>query len=659
MTRPTYGYVPAAGTDLATLDARYPKKTDQVVRVEDYGAVGDDTADDSTALGNALAAGMSLGRPVAFRVGATYKITAALPAITGALAIQGNGATIRNATASAGVLTITGSDVSVERLRLVGPGGGSGDAAQPKAIDVHGATWAGRVKNIRIVSCRIEGFRMYAIFAKFVEQMRVQSCHIENIWHAGVMLQSVANSTVDDCDITTINNTPNAYGVAATRVELGTTLASDPQCSDIDITNNRVSNVPAWEGLDTHAGIRIKFDGNTVTGCKYGIAVVPCQDTNNALSVYAPVDCTVTSNIVDSGVTDGSALVGINFVGASDSGLRATGTITGNIVRGYGAENSNISGGILLHDTDGVTVDSNTIINSSPNGINLYFANRGVSVVGNTIIDPWSNSGTESLAIKVASSNNSGVISGNSFIRGSLTGKTYMLPTGMRFPNQSGISIALGTNFSQATTYMVDQSPAGSVYGMVFGTASGTVAQGNDNRFASQFEIPADRGFLGWSMPVVNAVAGGVLSAAGTLNLVRVRRVPAGNITSISAFVTVAGVTLTSGQCFAAAFTAGGTLIGVSADQSTAWTSVGFKTMALAGGPFAFAGGDVYVGLWYNGTTSPQFSRSTAASVLVTNLALSAPNLQAASADTGLTTAAPSSFGTQTATNGYFWTGVS
>lgn len=168
-------------------------------------------------------------------------------------------------------------------------------------------------------------------------------------------------------------------------------------------------------------------------------------------------------------------------------------------------------------------------------------------------------------------------------------------------------------------------------------------------------QIPSERGYIAWTQPIYALTGGSALPTAGTLYLRRIRRVPAGAVTSIVTFVNTAGATLTAGQCFAALFTAAGTLIGQTADQATAWGSTGAKSMPLSGGPYSHGGGDLYVGAWFNGTTGPALIRSGSVTGALTNIGLSAPNLECASANTGLTTTAPATFGTQTSAVFEWW----
>ncbi len=175
----------------------------------------------------------------------------------------------------------------------------------------------------------------------------------------------------------------------------------------------------------------------------------------------------------------------------------------------------------------------------------------------------------------------------------------------------------------------------------------------------SQPSLPADRGYLAWTQPPYVLAAGSALPTAGTLVLRRIRRVPAGSVSTITTHVAVAGSALTAGQCFAALYTAAGVLIAQTADQASAWASTGLKAMPLAGGPYPLTAGDYYIGVWFNGTTGPAIIRSGSVSSVVTNAGLSAPNLDAASANTGVTTAAPTPFGAQTSFVFEYWFALS
>lgn len=173
--------------------------------------------------------------------------------------------------------------------------------------------------------------------------------------------------------------------------------------------------------------------------------------------------------------------------------------------------------------------------------------------------------------------------------------------------------------------------------------------------------LPVDHGLIAWTVPIDYATASSLLSveaSAGTLRLTRIRRVPAGPATNIVIYVQTAGATLSN--CFAALYTAAGSLVGQTADQSTPWQSVGVKTMAISGGPISIPAGDYYAGLWYNGTTAPTVLRSGMGSNgPQANLGQSDGNYNTALADTGLAATAPSNIGTQTRSALRWWAALS
>lgn len=169
---------------------------------------------------------------------------------------------------------------------------------------------------------------------------------------------------------------------------------------------------------------------------------------------------------------------------------------------------------------------------------------------------------------------------------------------------------------------------------------------------------PAQLGFKQWNYDPVNFQAGTVLPANGTLYVQKLYTPVSLSVTNVIYQVVTAGATLTANQNFAGLYSAAGALLGSTADQSTGWTSVGTRTMALTGGPFTVAAGFFYVALYSNGTTRPSMAR-TGNNIGGMNGLLSAANSRWASANTGLTTALPATLGAFTATNLAFWAAVS
>lgn len=154
------------------------------------------------------------------------------------------------------------------------------------------------------------------------------------------------------------------------------------------------------------------------------------------------------------------------------------------------------------------------------------------------------------------------------------------------------------------------------------------------------------------------------LTTSGVIYLTKLPWYSTDTITNIIVDVRTQGSTLTSGQCFAGIYTSAGTLVGTTADQSTAWASTGIKTMALSSGPYTVPGGGssgfIYAAFLFNGTTGPSFLRSATTNASQINFSLTAGSLRAASISTGQTSLPASlTLANQTAHAVLYWTAVS
>jgi hypothetical protein len=168
---------------------------------------------------------------------------------------------------------------------------------------------------------------------------------------------------------------------------------------------------------------------------------------------------------------------------------------------------------------------------------------------------------------------------------------------------------------------------------------------------------PADHGLLAWSVDPTLITSSG-LATAGQMRGSLLRLPSDATITNLHLYAATAGATLTSGQCFAALYDSTNTLRGVTADQSSNWASTGEKVMALTT-PYVATAGLYKVVFWSNGTTQPGFARQlTGGAAGLTNANMST-NYRAFTADTGLTTTAPSTMGAQTAAAQIIWAAVS
>jgi len=421
--------VTTSGGTARSLVTRYS----EVINVKDYGAKGDGSTDDTTALQAAFTA--ATAGAVIYFPPATYNISSTLT-LSVAVTINGYGATIsQTATGHGGISSA--SSLAVYGLSLVGAQYATANSYE-KAINVVGSSAASPAVGITIVNCSISSWGYAAIYLWYCNDLTINGNTINNINYGGIMCLSCIDGTIVNNVITNVTGTSyvDAYGVILSR-NATSSLTTDPRSSDISVIGNKISNVTIWEGLDTHGGQRISFIGNSVYNCVNGIVATPCPNGSGTYT-YAPLDITISGNTIDSAVTNGSKSYGIMLAGAS-SGLNsvvqfATGTIKGNTIRGCGSGTSGGAGAINLQATSGASVTGNVMIAPAACGVCVYHDNFGFAVVGNTTIDPWCNSSGVgyAVAINVYEDYNTGTISQNSSYTTGTVSATYLLSQDVR-----------------------------------------------------------------------------------------------------------------------------------------------------------------------------------------------------------------------------------
>lgn len=457
---PCWG-APAAAGKFSAVEAGDIKAKGPTADVRAWGAKPGDNVDDRVAFQAVL---NSTATDIVCAEGQVYDFSDSVT-ISRSLTLRG-GCTLRMTGANKKLLNITSSDVTISGLKIVGP---QYAAQQSLAAGIwaEGASAASPLKNLRVENVSVSNFGQYGLYMKFVDGFRVAGSMFRDLWYAGIYGVSVMNGLIERPVVSNIIGTPNSYGIALTRQETDS-YTTDPRSSDVIVSHPLINGV-AWEGLDTHGGVRIKFDGGEVKNCYVGVAVVGTEGVGQ-VPKGAPLDCSVTGMIIDSGRTDGGAGPGISFVGAAGSiGApveKATGLIAGNIIRNHGSEALGTSGGIYLRDTQGLVLGSNTLINNSPSGVLFYHDNYDAVVTGLSVVDSWS--GTLSLATGVYLNDayNTVTISGNSFSKDSKTA-TSVMTNGIRIANSAGNKVTLGTNASEATYYIIDNGEthlSGGVY---------------------------------------------------------------------------------------------------------------------------------------------------------------------------------------------------
>lgn len=146
---------------------------------------------------------------------------------------------------------------------------------------------------------------------------------------------------------------------------------------------------------------------------------------------------------------------------------------------------------------------------------------------------------------------------------------------------------------------------------------------------------PNDQGFIAWTADAAttNTAAN---PASGGVRLGRIILRRSATISYIWLCIVTAGASLTANESFVGLYSSSGTQLGVSADQSSVWTTAGIYKTALTS-PYSASAGTYYVAILSNGTTIPAFTATTGGAqsaananlTVSTGRALSGPGSQA------------------------------
>lgn len=309
------------------------------------------------------------------------------------------------------VFQVDCSNVTIDGFKLEGTGSSHViSSADHNAIDVLGLE-NDYLENITIQNCEIYNWGYAGIRLKFVEKLYIKENTIYDITYAGIMLLSCSNTGVSSSTnqvwknnishIECLTENDHGYGIAVNVAD-----SSDPRSTDIVVSENTVTDVATWEGLDTHGGTNITFYKNTVTNCSRGIVATIVPDT------YAPLNCRIEENTITTNVN--YAPYGIVIRGLDNS--LATGRIYNNTVDGHGYADSSTIGAITSYLTQGIEIEDNIIKNSKRTAVCMYYGNSGFLIDGNQFHNTIHGSAPVSIRITyVQGYPNNGGISNNIF----------------------------------------------------------------------------------------------------------------------------------------------------------------------------------------------------------------------------------------------------
>lgn len=345
------------------------KTLGNVVSVSAYGALGDGTTDDTTAIAAALVVARAAGATLVFGAGQTYIVSAQL-AITGAT-IDGQGATLKvkaGVTQSWPVLNVTGAcvvknlNVDLNKANTTDPA----NTAYGMALYAYNATgWTGSVvmRDVKVINGYQPALRFGTQSSGLLDANNTpaSAVHLENV-------------SVDSCKYGVY-----AFGIAGLTV-INANISNTSLCGiqDIlsrgtEIVGGRVSNTGDHAIVTTYSvgfrctGVRVE----TTTGGG-GIVV-----GGGSTTIAAATRFTITGNVVKGATTSGIQ-VDTTISGASTTPVPCYGTVSGNMVSACTVH------GFYFHNAQYLAVTGNTATGCGNGG--MAFDSLNLAISGNTLV---------------------------------------------------------------------------------------------------------------------------------------------------------------------------------------------------------------------------------------------------------------------------------
>jgi hypothetical protein len=377
------------------------------VSVFDFGAVGNNVTNDTTAIQAAIDA-TPLGGKLYFPAGYTYYCASRL-IINKAVTISAYGATVRfNGTRSGGLqndaVSITASNVKIMggTWKEVAPTTNSGPYGFAfQGVENNSTTPPTYIENVGIQDATIVDWQGESVIFRMCQNFYFINCDISNIGYAALQTLSsnqgvISNNRIGDIHPNgVVGSLDNAYGIAVTCNSSGNTVGR-PLSHDVAVTGNYVYNVKTWEGIDTHGAYNMTVTGNSVRNCRAGIALVAYTGAVAANDAGARRS-TVTGNAIENDPLIFVAHNGLAYGIVIDGDVRAGGdsgdavVVSGNTLTYCGGKNSTESlGAIEAILINNLVISGNSINVSGSNGIMLFSCVNSL-VDSNTIfeIDPF------------------------------------------------------------------------------------------------------------------------------------------------------------------------------------------------------------------------------------------------------------------------------
>lgn len=393
------------GTGVLTYDASDPRGytfTNQgfsfIDVKRDYGAVGDGVTDDTTAINNALAGGISTGKPVHFPDG-TYRTTALLTVPASPDGIRLFGSSVDGA--------IIQADYIGDTLSFTG---GDGITIEDLTFNPQSNTEGGVAITINPVTAGVTPS----------DNINIRNVHTgPNAALGAIQLTYCTNVTIRDC----------IFDDGDIHVS-GSVAASS---SDITISNVRVENIVLDSLVDN---VTIE-DCAILNSAGFGIECANDGSTLNNLKIRGCLIDGCTNDCISLGAVDGVHISACTISNSSDRGINfLTGGSQDNVAIIGNCITDNDDGGIFVRNTGKVIIIGNELTaNSSPVNTQTAITLDATRITGQINIEGNTISGNHQYGLDIDAAVTRYTIVGND-----VRGATAVVAPG--FPGTSAVRVA-------------------------------------------------------------------------------------------------------------------------------------------------------------------------------------------------------------------------
>jgi hypothetical protein len=453
------------GTD--AVSRKLDKKLYEIVSVEDFGAVGDGTTDDLTAI-QAAVDSLTEGGILNFNSDA-YEVSGVINVngknITFNFTKRGTMTWTALGTGKPNSYNPTTAGISVDANRftilnaiLVGPHTAS-YVDNSCMIQMIGTDKDTRLEGLIVSNCEISKVGSYGIYGQYLNNILLENVYIHNVGYAGANFDSCDNGAIVRAKVETITpgTSSNMYGLSLgmyAPTGWDNTSAYDPMCKHWIIKDSYINDT-AWEGIDVHGADNVIICNNKVYNTKQGLGI--STNSNGTINDrFGGPNVLIFGNVVDGRNPDGTASgrenlqYGINVNGGG--ALSATNVkVLNNIIlyKGVVDESNPEAGALQCAYCDGLEVAGNTIDYWGGTAIawdkstNVLF---GYNEIGR-LVDPTNESAGYGFNATSAVDSKVMAIGNSCLSKGGATAKIAW-----RQQNNVQRPVFVGNDFSQATT---------------------------------------------------------------------------------------------------------------------------------------------------------------------------------------------------------------